>query len=422
VRRRLWALIARNRDYRLLLSAGLVSLTGDAILTVGLTFSVYVLTGSTLASGLTLLASLLPQLTLGSIAGVFVDRWDRRRTMITTNVLLAVGLMPLLFVHDTSRIWIIYVVVLWESAIAQLFEPAAASLMPVLVTDDELVAANALGSQNRDIARLVGSALGGVVAAFGGIALLAVVDATTFVVAAALLLRIRHRGGAAITLAADNPTRIRDLGRQWADGLRITTSTSTLRTVLWCLVISGVGEGVFGTLIAPWVHDVLHRDGEAYGLVLSVQAIGGIVGGLATAAIGHRFSAYKLMGWGAVGFGAIDVALFAYPLVGAAVWPAFVLVIAVGTPGAVWNAGLMTLIQRHTVDASRGRVMGAMFAVTGAGMLCGVALAATLPHWLGIVPVLAVAQGGGSLAAGALTLARSAEPATKPVTVATTAT
>jgi Na+/melibiose symporter-like transporter len=76
--RSLVRLLVRNRDYRLLLVAGLVSLTGDAVMLVGLTFLVYVLTGSTLASGLTLLASLLPQITLGSVAGVFVDRWDRR--------------------------------------------------------------------------------------------------------------------------------------------------------------------------------------------------------------------------------------------------------------------------------------------------------------------------------------------------------
>ena len=403
------SMLRRNRDFQLLLAAGLVSLTGDALLTVGLTFLVYALTGSTLASGLTLLAALVPQIALGSVAGVFVDRWDRRRTMITTNVLLAAGLVPLLFVRSADQVWIVYAVAFAQSTIAQLFGPAETALVPALVPDADLVAANALNGQNRDIARLVGSALGGVVAATGGIAAIAVVDAATFAVAATLLVGIRHRAASRVVdpdRAAPGRRIGGGVGRDWADGLRTATGSAMLRTVLLCVLILGVGEGVFGTLIAPWVHDVLHRGGQAYGLILSAQAIGGIAGGLATVSIGHRFSASALLGWGCVGFGAIDVALLAYPAVRPVLWPAFLLIVLVGTPAAVMNAGLMTVMQRHTVDASRGRAIGSAGAVLGAGMLVGVCLAAVLPRWCGVLPVLAVAQGLGPVAAGALVLVR----------------
>src|SRR5689334_16179884 len=82
-------------DLRLLLGAGLVSMTGDYVLSVGLVYSVYALTGSTLASAAALLSAFVPQVVVGSVAGVFVDRWDRKRTMTVTNVLLALGLLPL---------------------------------------------------------------------------------------------------------------------------------------------------------------------------------------------------------------------------------------------------------------------------------------------------------------------------------------
>src|SRR3954452_23772203 len=75
-------LLRRRRDLRLLLGAGLVSMTGDWILGIGLTSSVYALTGSTLASAVTLLAGFVPQVLARLVAGVFVDRWDRRRTMV----------------------------------------------------------------------------------------------------------------------------------------------------------------------------------------------------------------------------------------------------------------------------------------------------------------------------------------------------
>ncbi len=410
-RGRLWALVAGNRDYRLLLSAGLISLTGDAIMLVGLTFLVYAKTGSTVASGITLLTALLPQIAFGSLAGVFVDRWDRRRTMITTNLLLAAGLAPLLAVHRADQIWIIYLVSVWESTVALLFAPAEAAFVPAVVPDADLVAANGLNAQNRDIARLIGSAAGGVIATLGGFGLIAMVDAATFVVAAVLVTSIKHRVVRAPEPPHDEPTRP-NMGREWADGLRVVSGTPMLRTILWCFAVLGVGEGVFGTLIAPWVHDVLHQGGGAFGLILSVQAIGGIVGGLTTAAIGHRFAATALLGWGLVAFGAIDFALFAYALVRPVLWPAFVLMILVGTPVAVAHAGAMTLLQRHTVDASRGRAIASIFAVMSLGMVIGVGLAATTPRWFGIVPVLALAQGVGPALAGLLMLTRSARQRT----------
>src|SRR3954467_3275495 len=90
-----WRLLSRRRDLRLLLAAGLVSMTGDWILGIGLTYCVHAIPGSPLASGVTLLASFVPQVVAGSIAGVFVDRWDRKRTMVACNPPLPGGLFPL---------------------------------------------------------------------------------------------------------------------------------------------------------------------------------------------------------------------------------------------------------------------------------------------------------------------------------------
>src|SRR5215470_1860753 len=98
------------RNFRLLLAANFVSSTGDWILATGLAYQVYVLTGSTLASAAMILAMLLPQVTLGSFAGVLADRWDRRRTMIACNLLLAITLLPLLLVDDAGRVPIVYAV------------------------------------------------------------------------------------------------------------------------------------------------------------------------------------------------------------------------------------------------------------------------------------------------------------------------
>src|SRR5579863_6371599 len=98
----------RQRDFALLWLGGLISLAGDWILMVGLPIYVFLLTHSVLATGLMLLAGRVPAIVFGSVAGIFVDRWDRRLTMVVANVALALALLPLLLVRSVDRIWIVY--------------------------------------------------------------------------------------------------------------------------------------------------------------------------------------------------------------------------------------------------------------------------------------------------------------------------
>jgi Na+/melibiose symporter-like transporter len=403
--RTIWRVLADHRDFRLLLGAGLVSMTGDWILEIGLAYYIYAITGSTLASATMLLASFVPQILFSSVAGVFVDRWDRKRTMIGANLLLCVGLAPLVLVHRADQVWIVYVVLMWEGIIQVFFSPAEQALVPHLVPDDRLVTANALNGQNADLSRLVGSAVGGVVAGLGGITALAAVDAATFVLAASMVAAVRTSGRAVDSEVAPETStrelegRLMRLWNEWLNGLRAAASQRVLRVIFAFVLVTSVGEGIMGTLFAPFVRDVLHGSAEAYGLIVSVQAIGGIAGGLVAASVGHRVSAARLFGWGSVVFGVVDLTMFLYPLVWVQVWPAAACMIVVGVPGALTVAGFMTLFQRSTADAYRGRVFGAIGLVQSVAMVVGAVGAGFLGSSVGIVPVLAF-QGGGYLVAG----------------------
>lgn len=405
--RALYRLLAANRDYRLLVSAGLVSMTGDWVMHVGLAFLVYHITGSTLASGTMLLASFLPTILLGSVAGVLVDRWDRRATMITANLLQVVGLVPLLAVHGTGTIWIVYLVAAWEGCIEQFFSPAEQALIPNLVPKEELLGANGVNSQVRDLARLVGSFLGGVVAAFAGIAGLAFCDMVSFALAAGLLTLIRWRSDPRGPEQAEaEHAHVGSLSRalgEWRAGLATAIGSRALRVILLFGLITAMGEGIMGTLFAPFVQDILHGSSADYGLIVGIQAVGGIIGGLCVTSAGHRWSAYALFGWGSVAFGIIDLCLFLYPLVLSGVVPAVVFMILVGIPGACTVAGFMTTFQTMTSDEFRGRVFGAMNAVEGAAVLVGIVIASTLGEAVGIVPIIAI-QGGGYVVGGVVVL------------------
>src|SRR5512142_2207744 len=109
-----WRILARHRDLRLVLSAALVSRSGDWILLTGLLYRVYAMTGSTVASALTMLSAFVPQVLLGPVAGAFADRWNRKLTMIVADLLLAAGLLPLLAVHGSGQVPIVFAVLVWE--------------------------------------------------------------------------------------------------------------------------------------------------------------------------------------------------------------------------------------------------------------------------------------------------------------------
>src|SRR5262245_33699639 len=113
----------RQRNFALLWFGGLISLAGDWMLGIALPIHVYMLTGSALATGGMLIARMIPNLLLGSIACVFVDRWDRKRTMVIANGLAALTLLPLLLVHSADWLWLIYLVGFVQATISQFFQP-----------------------------------------------------------------------------------------------------------------------------------------------------------------------------------------------------------------------------------------------------------------------------------------------------------
>ena len=181
-----WALL-RRRDFGLLWAGGLISETGDWFLLVGLPVWVFKVTGSSLVTATVFLVGLLPSLVVGPLAGVLVDRWDRRRTLVAVSLAEAVFLLPLLAVDGPDRLWIVYLVMAVEASLGQLNDPARNALVPSLVSRDDLVAANALIGLNSNLARLVGSPLGGVLVELAGLPGLVIGDAISFLVGAALL-------------------------------------------------------------------------------------------------------------------------------------------------------------------------------------------------------------------------------------------
>jgi MFS family permease len=404
-----WALL-RRRDFGLLWAGGLISETGDWFLLVGLPVWVLQVTGSSLVTATVFLVGLLPGLVVGPLAGVLVDRWDRRRTLVAVSLAQAAFLLPLLAVDGRNRLWIVYLVMAVEAALAQLNDPARNALVPSLVAKADLVGANALIGLNSNLARLVGSPVGGILVEVAGLPGLVVADAASFLLGAALIALVRsdvagsRAGGADPASDVVHSPRRAGVVREWVDGLRVTLGDRGLR---WGLVVNGlagVAQGIFTVLFVVFVTRVLGGDGADVGLLRGVQAIGGLLGGVLVVGLATRLEAGRLLGVSLLVFAAIDLAIWNGPVLTTADWLYLGLFVAAGIPGVGVLTGLTSLVQERTAEAYLGRVFATYLGSFNGLMALGMLLAGLLGDTLGVVAVLN-AQAGLGLLAGLIAVA-----------------
>ncbi|MBZ9750812.1 MFS transporter [Deinococcus sp. HMF7604] len=362
--------------------AGLISMTGNWLLAAALPAQVYLETRSVPAATLMFLAGTLPRVLLGSLGGVLADRWPRRDVLLASNLLAALALLPLLVGGgDLPPLWAAALSSALLALVTLPVGPAEGALLPTLVPADQLARANALNALNNNLARLVGPALGGALLAALGLRAAVLADLLSFLLAAALLLGVPR------TPAAPGAAQTR-LRAAFVAGWHTVRGSPPLRLLVGLAGLSALGEGVFGPLIAPFVAEVMHGDARTYGWLLSVQAVGGLVGGALVARFAAHLRPEALLVAGSLGLGLGDLAVFCLPLLTPQVWPPLLVMALVGLPAAATGAGWTTLVQRLTPDAALGRVFGLAGHLMAAGVLLGTGLASLARGPQGILAVI----------------------------------
>lgn len=403
-----------NRGFALLWTGALISLTGDWALRVAVPIYVYRLTGSPAATSAVVAVVVAIGLLVGPLAGVLVDRWDRRRVVIFANAAQALVLLPMVLVDRPADLPLLFAVLAAQTTLARFVGPAEHALLPHLVSGADLPAANSLNALNNNLARLIGPAVGGLVAASTGLAGAALLDAASFLIAAALVAGVpgQHR------VRVHRDGRLPDVGRfarfgaEFTDGVRAAGRSPLLRAVFVVLALTGIGEGVMSSLFAVFVDRALHGGAAELGWLASGQAVGGILGGLIGTRIGRRVPVPRQIVASMTAFGLIDLAIFNYPRWYPEIWPGIVLMVVVGVPGAIMVAGFMTILQTDVDDAFRGRVFSAAMVIQSGAMLAGTTVAATLTERFGVIAML-TAQAAGYTLGGVCfgVLARRVRPA-----------
>src|SRR5690242_6499152 len=238
--------VFRNRSFTLLWIGQLISSMGSALTTLAASILGYRLTGSALSVGLMLIATSGPTVFIGLIAGVFVDRYDRKRIMLAADLLRAALIFLIPFLIPLNINWL-YIIVALTSAIAQFFDSAHASILPEIASDSELSAANALMAISSVGSTTIGFAAAGLIAACLNIVWAFYLDALSFLISGILIFFTIIP-----TLPDVENTSLRAIGQNLRAGLNVVGNVPILRSLFTVVAPIFLIFGLQNSLILPF--------------------------------------------------------------------------------------------------------------------------------------------------------------------------
>lgn len=388
--------VLRIGPFRRLWAAQAISDLGDGLTLLTLMLLVNQLTGSTLALAAVAIALAIPPLTVGLVAGTYADRIDRRRIMIGADLLRAVVVLGFVLVTDEALVPLLVVLAFIQASIGTFFTPARGALMPHLVPERGLLAANSITQATRVIAGVVGTALAGLIVGVAGVTWPAfVLDAVTFLASAGLVLGLSGDVG--------TPERRQSAagGTRGAvvEGLRIVAGNRVLWTTLLALAVSMFGLGAVNVLFLPLVVDVLAVSPVWLGAVEAAQSLSMILAAAVVALLAARLRPTTIVTVTILGIGG----LIALTGLVTSVWHVVGLLFLVGWFVTPLQASVVTLMQTGVPDGARGRVMSTLQAAMSGASVASMALAGVFGDVLGIREVFLLGGAfvliGGVLAA-----------------------
>lgn len=398
-------------NFRKLWLSHVISSFGDALTNLALLITAHRLTGSTAAVATTAVAVALPQLLFGLFAGVLVDRWDRKRVMIASDLARAFLVLGFLAVSSPDRMWLLYVVAFVQASIGTLDNPARSSVVPQIVGTDDLLAANSFFQSTMIIVGVAGTATAGVLAGvFDTLAPAFIVDAASFALSAALVTRLAIEGRPARAATRGNMT-----GGMWSElkeGIRLITSSPMLRTVVVTAGVVMLGLGAVNVLLVPFIVDDLAVPETWFGLLEAAQVTSMVLAGGLVAAAARRIRPGRLLVVGLTGV-ALVVAVMS---LAQSVWHMIGLLFAVGWFVTPTQAAISTIVQTEVPLESLGRVSSTLGTISTTAQVGSMALSGVAAAAFGVRAVFVIA-GLIVLVAGAVSLIvqRSGSPVGSPV-------
>ncbi|MEO6578083.1 MAG: MFS transporter [Candidatus Limnocylindria bacterium] len=387
--------LVRNRNFSLLWVGQLISLLGDRIHIIALG-ALVAGRATALEVGLTFAATAVPSVLLGPLAGVLVDRWDRRVTMILCDVSRVVLVLAVPFAFEIS-IGLVYLFAFLIASVTLLFRPAKTAVVPAIVDERDLVTANSAMSVPETAADLIGFPVAGLIvtALSSVIGAAFILDAGTYVISAILIWAML------IPRQVEAPSERLSISGVWRDmreGFAFLWGESALlsNTLLSTVAQVAVGAEIVVSLL--YARDVVDRGGmsfeQLYSLLLTAIAVGSVLAGIGVGAIGERVPKGPLVIAGFIGMGVslVVAGMVTDPII------AMIAFFFTGASNMLFIIPTVTLFQQRTPQRLMGRVVSSRQALVFGSIAASMGLSGWLAGILGPALVLMIS---GAICAGA---------------------
>lgn len=359
------SLIRSDRGVRRLWLAETIAAFGTYFFDIAVMWYVFAQSGSGLDTGLVAVAAFVPMVVLGPWFGTLADRQHRRRLMVLANVAAAAlaGALAATVWLGGHALWPVYAITALLGVADALYRPARAGIFPEIVRREDLMAANALFHTSGQVARLVGSTMGGLVMAAAGAAAAMSADVLAFGAAAALVAGVHYAPALAradgLEGGAGRATAKQDLGDAW----RWVRQRPVLLVLSAVGMVSNIALGPTNVLAPMLIRQGFHASASALGLFDAAIGAGIIVGGLVIGTLTlDRLGLSFAMALALEGLGLALVAL------SATLWAADLGNLLLGIGLVTANAPGDTMMQTIVPSPLRGRVSSLMAMMSGIGM------------------------------------------------------
>jgi MFS family permease len=388
--------LLHNRSFVALWAGQAISSIGDYFTLLAVPIFVNRLTGSVMLVGFSFLSVALPALVLGPVAGVFVDRFDRRKVMIVSDVLRGLLTLALLTVRDAGQVWVVYLVGFLVSCAAQFFMPARGAALPLIVRDpDDWLAANAAMRIIQTVGMLAGPALAGISIGLWGEQVAFIADGASFLLSALAVTLVAvpraapgtdAHGPASFSGGAGAATSILAVWADLREGMATLAGSRATLGILVCMTMASLGFSTVNMIWIPYLQRDFGVGAAGLGIADAALGVGMLASGLATGAIARRASKKALSAGGVAFEGLLYLSI---PLL-----PSFPWIIAWQFIGGLaltpMQSALDTIMQMAVPDAKRGRVGASLNASYSAAGMLSMAFAALFGEAIGLRRVFAI--------------------------------
>jgi MFS family permease len=381
----------RHRNYRLFFGGQSLSLIGTWLTRVATSWLVYRITGSTIALGIVGFAGQIPTFVIAPFAGVWVDRWNRHRVLVVTQVLAMLQSAALAVLALTGKIGLASVIALslFQGLINAFDVPARQSFVVQMVSDrEDLPNAIALNSSMVNAARLLGPSIGGILIALVGEGWCFAIDAASYLAVIASLLAMR------IPAAVRAPTGKRLL-QELREGMSYAAGFAPIKSVLLLLALVSF-MGMPYTVLMPAIARMLGGGAHTLGFLMAASGIGALCGTLYLASRRSVLGLGRVIVLASAGFG-LGLVVFSRSH---SFWLSFAILVPTGLGMMVQMAASNTILQTLVDEDKRGRVMSFFTMAFFGTVLFGSLFAGFMADRFGAANTIAF--GGAACIAGSL--------------------